>query len=121
MASLGESDIAALNNLSFSSQSIAGIAFANHSIHPSRAHRFKPNPGNDGDSRWSGSIEINSYGLAAVETTREDTNMDDSEIIARVLAGQQEAFGALVERYQRQLYYFVVGKVAEDTEAKDIV
>jgi len=47
--------------------------------------------------------------------------MDDSEIIARVLAGQQDAFGALVERYQRQLYYFVVGKVAEDTEAKDIV
>jgi RNA polymerase sigma factor (sigma-70 family) len=56
-----------------------------------------------------------------VETTREDTEMDDSEIIARVLAGQQEAFSTLVERYQRQLYYFVVGKVAEDTEAKDIV
>jgi RNA polymerase sigma factor (sigma-70 family) len=47
--------------------------------------------------------------------------MDDAEIIARVLGGQQEAFGVLVERYQRQLYYFVIGKVVEDTEAKDIV
>ena len=46
---------------------------------------------------------------------------DDSAIIARVCAGQQDAFGALVERYQRQLYYFVVGKVAEDAEAKGII
>ncbi len=46
---------------------------------------------------------------------------DDSEIIARVCAGEQDAFGTLVERYQRQLYYFVVGKVAEDAEAKDII
>src|SRR5262245_31863441 len=47
--------------------------------------------------------------------------MDDPEIIAAVRAGDRNAFGALVERYQRTLYYFVVGKVAEDTEAKDIV
>ena len=47
--------------------------------------------------------------------------MEDSEIIARALDGDTEVFGRLVERYQRQLYYFVVGKVAEDTEAKDIV
>ena len=47
--------------------------------------------------------------------------MDDAEIIAAVRAGDKNAFGALVERYQRSLYYFVVGKVADDTEAKDIV
>ncbi|MBK8001505.1 MAG: sigma-70 family RNA polymerase sigma factor [Verrucomicrobia bacterium] len=47
--------------------------------------------------------------------------MDDSEIITAVLDGDREAFGILVERYQRTLYYFVVGKVADDTEAKDIV
>ena len=47
--------------------------------------------------------------------------MDDSEIIAAVRAGDNDAFAALVERYQRTLYYFVVGKVADDTEAKDIV
>jgi len=47
--------------------------------------------------------------------------MDDTDIIAAVQAGDQDAFGALVERYQRTLYYFVVGKVADDTEAKDIV
>jgi RNA polymerase sigma-70 factor (ECF subfamily) len=47
--------------------------------------------------------------------------MDDSDIIAAVRAGDRDAFGALIERYQRTLYYFVVGKVADDTEAKDIV
>src|SRR5258707_12828858 len=47
--------------------------------------------------------------------------MDETEIIGDVRAGDREAFGALVERYQRTLYYFVVGKVADDTEAKDIV
>ena len=47
--------------------------------------------------------------------------MDDSEIIDAVRAGDSDAFAALVERYQRTLYYFVVGKVADDTEAKDIV
>src|SRR3989441_11105754 len=47
--------------------------------------------------------------------------MDDAEIIAAVRAGHRDGFGALVERYQRTLYYFVVGKVADDTEAKDIV
>lgn len=47
--------------------------------------------------------------------------MDDSEIIDAIRAGGQDVFAALVERYQRTLYYFVVGKVADDTEAKDIV
>lgn len=47
--------------------------------------------------------------------------MDDSQIIDAIRAGERDAFAALVERYQRTLYYFVVGKVANDTEAKDIV
>ena len=47
--------------------------------------------------------------------------MNDSEIIAAVRAGESDAFASLVQRYQRMLYYFVVGKVADDTEAKDIV
>jgi RNA polymerase sigma-70 factor (ECF subfamily) len=47
--------------------------------------------------------------------------MDDMDIIASVRAGESDKFGALVERYQRTLYYFVVGKVVDDTEAKDIV
>ena len=46
--------------------------------------------------------------------------MNDLEIIAAVRAGNSDAFAALVERYQRTLYYFVIGKVADDTEAKDI-
>ena len=47
--------------------------------------------------------------------------MDDPEIIAAVRVGDSDDFAALVERYQRTLYCFVVGKVVDDTEAKDIV
>ena len=47
--------------------------------------------------------------------------MEDSELIAQVRAGQFEAFGRLIERYQRQLYYFVIGKVREHTDAQDLV
>ena len=47
--------------------------------------------------------------------------MNDSDVIAAVRGGEGETFAVIVERYQRTLYYFVVGKVADDTEAKDIV
>ena len=47
--------------------------------------------------------------------------MDDAEIIAAVRAGDSDAFAPLVERYQRALYYFVIGKVADDADARDIV
>src|SRR5436309_8299371 len=72
--------------------------------------------------------QTNSAGLQKLRTLRtigynpdQTTCMDDSEMITAVRAGDKEAFGALVERYQRTLYYFVVGKVADDAEAKDIV
>jgi hypothetical protein len=35
--------------------------------------------------------------------------MDDAEIIAAVRAGNRDAFAALVQRYQRTLYYFDAG------------
>lgn len=47
--------------------------------------------------------------------------MEDPEIIAEVRGGNAERFGLLVERYQRLLYYFVIGKMHEHTEAQDIV
>jgi RNA polymerase sigma-70 factor (ECF subfamily) len=47
--------------------------------------------------------------------------MEDNELIAQVLDGKVDIFGKLIERYQRQLYYFVIGKIAEHTEAQDIV
>jgi RNA polymerase sigma-70 factor (ECF subfamily) len=47
--------------------------------------------------------------------------MEDREIIAEVFKGNVETFGLLIEQYQRQLYYFVIGKVHEHTEAQDIV
>ena len=47
--------------------------------------------------------------------------MDDYDIVSDVLRGNKEAFGALVHRYHRRLYYFVVGKVTDSSEAEDIV
>jgi len=43
------------------------------------------------------------------------------ELIAEVRRGNVEVFGKLVERYQRQLYYFVIGKFREHAESQDIV
>ncbi len=45
----------------------------------------------------------------------------DAQIIAEVRGGNVEAFGLLVARYQRLLFYSVLGKVREHPEAQDIV
>lgn len=47
--------------------------------------------------------------------------MQDAQIIADVRGGNVEAFGLLIERYQRLLFYSVLGKVREHPEAQDIV
>jgi RNA polymerase sigma-70 factor (ECF subfamily) len=47
--------------------------------------------------------------------------VDDSQIVAEVLQGNVDSFAEVVRRYHRQLYYFVIGKVSDDTEAEDIV
>ena len=47
--------------------------------------------------------------------------MEDPELIGEVRGGNVEAFGRLIERYQRLLYYYVIGKVREPAEAQDIV
>lgn len=54
-------------------------------------------------------------------STIEDRAMDDNEAIRETLRGNHDAFGHLVRRYHRQLYYFVVGKISIDGEAEDIV
>lgn len=47
--------------------------------------------------------------------------MDDLECTAAVLRGEREAFAPLVHRYHRPLYFFVAGKMADPSEAEDIV
>jgi RNA polymerase sigma-70 factor, ECF subfamily len=47
--------------------------------------------------------------------------MDDIEAVKLTLEGDRDAFGEIVKRYHRPLYYFVVGKVSADDEAEDIV
>lgn len=47
--------------------------------------------------------------------------MEDPRAIEAVLAGDREAYGHVMRRYHRRLYYYVLGKVADDGEAEDIV
>jgi RNA polymerase sigma-70 factor (ECF subfamily) len=47
--------------------------------------------------------------------------MEDADAVARVLAGDRDAYAELVRRYHRPLYYFVVGRLPDDAEAEDVV
>lgn len=47
--------------------------------------------------------------------------MDDLVAIRQTLAGNREAYGHLVRAHHRNLYYYVVGKLPNDSEAEDIV
>jgi RNA polymerase sigma-70 factor (ECF subfamily) len=47
--------------------------------------------------------------------------MDDADCVAAVLRGDGEAFAHLVRRYHRRLYFCVVGKITDSSEAEDIV
>ncbi len=44
----------------------------------------------------------------------------DSEMVKAVLAGEVEAFQALVERYERRIYYVVFGMVRNPVDAREI-
>lgn len=45
----------------------------------------------------------------------------DHALVARVLAGDKNAFRPIVERYQNRLYAMVVGMVRDEAEARDLV
>ncbi len=45
----------------------------------------------------------------------------DSELVARVLQGDKNAFRPIVERYQNRIFAMVVGMVRDEAEARDLV
>lgn len=47
--------------------------------------------------------------------------MEDHRAVEAVLAGDREAYRHVMRRYHRRLYYYVLGKAADDGEAEDIV
>lgn len=47
--------------------------------------------------------------------------MEDARAVEAVLAGDREAYGHVMRRYHRRLYYYVIAKVADDGEAEDLV
>jgi len=57
--------------------------------------------------------------LARVSTARTFTADDDASLVALALAGQAEAFGTLVERYDRAVYNLCLRTLRDSEEAKD--
>ncbi len=49
------------------------------------------------------------------------TSPTDSELVARVLQGDKNAFRPIVERYQNRIFAMVVGMVRDEAEARDLV
>jgi len=49
------------------------------------------------------------------------TTPSDADLIERVLAGDREAYGALVERYQETLYRYATGMLRDPDLAADLV
>ncbi len=56
-----------------------------------------------------------------MSVTLEAPGPSDSELVARVLKGDKNAFRPIVERYQNRLYVMVVGMVRDEAEARDLV
>ncbi len=52
---------------------------------------------------------------------RSEDAPDDARLIARILAGDQESYAVLVERYQGALYRFALGMVVQADAAADLV
>jgi len=55
-----------------------------------------------------------------VEPSESDRRLSDTELLRRHLAGDAEAFGALVRRYRRELFTFLARFVGDATLAEDI-
>jgi len=50
-----------------------------------------------------------------------NSEANDSELVARVLQGDKNAFRPIVERYQNRIFAMVVGMVRDEAEARDLV
>lgn len=48
-------------------------------------------------------------------------NQDDQQLIRRTLAGEEEAFGQLAEKYQHRLYNGMVQLLRSESDAEDVV
>ena len=55
------------------------------------------------------------------ETSKPGGNLDDQDIVARVQSGDREAFGVLVDRYQRMVFALAQRMTGSPDEARDVV
>ena len=56
-----------------------------------------------------------------IEMNEKLATLSDDQLIERTLGGQQNAFGALVRKYQNRLYNGMVQMLRNETEAEDTV
>lgn len=59
--------------------------------------------------------------LHSAMTGTTSTQHDDRHLLERLREGDREAFGELVQRHQRQVFYLVWRYVKNDADAKDVV
>lgn len=64
-------------------------------------------------------IRESTEGLQAASTALAVRDLSDGEIIERVVRGERELFGALMRRYNQQLFRLVRAIVRPDAEAED--
>src|SRR5437764_4669713 len=55
-----------------------------------------------------------------VEAVERRVSATDQELVARCRAGERDAFGELVERYQQRLVRYVRGLVGNEEDARDV-
>jgi RNA polymerase sigma-70 factor (ECF subfamily) len=59
-------------------------------------------------------------GTAAQAAEKDERRRSDAALVARSLKGDGEAFGQIVERYQRQVYWIAHDVIMDAEEAKDV-
>src|SRR5689334_11869160 len=55
-----------------------------------------------------------------VEAVERRVSATDQELVARCRAGERDAFGELVDRYQQRLVRYVRGLVGNEEDARDV-
>ena len=58
-------------------------------------------------------------GVQPAEAPLIDPPVEDADVVAQVLAGRPDAFGVLVERYDRAVYHLALRTLRDPEEAKD--
>lgn len=57
----------------------------------------------------------------SVRENASESSLEDDKLVARAVKGDQEAFGALMDKYQKPLYFHVIRMVKDHEQVEDLV